>query len=758
MGIAKIARRTFLIGAAAIAGGVAVGYYYVNKPYANPLEDDLAEGESTFNPFVKISADNTITIITPRAEMGQGIHTSLAALVAEELDVGLEDIVAEHGMADFAYYNGGLLEDGVPFAVFNESFLAEAARTAMPAIGKVLGLQVTGGSTSIKDAYEKMRQAGCATRHMLLAAAQEEFKVSPEQLEVRNKTITDPSSGQSKTFGELAALAATMDMPSDLVLRERKDWKLLGKPQKRVDLPAKVTGGHIFGIDVELPDMTYGTVKMSPRFGAKAVSFNDAPALAIPGVTKVIALETQTGNGFGIIADNTWAAFKGAEALEVEWEEASYPKTSEAMMETIAASLQTEHDQALRDDGSVVTAFADAPREEILEVDYSVPWLAHACMEPMNATAQWKDGKLSIWAPTQAPTILQMVCAGQVGVEAADVDVHTTSLGGGFGRRGEVDFAIYAVELAKHTDGRPVKVTWTREEDQRHDTYRPAAMGRMKARVKPGELPSAVDIHIACPSIMQSLMARTFPGISPAGPDNTLDHGAFDQPYTIANYRVRSSKVDLPIPIGFWRSVGNSYTGWFHESFMDEIAERAQFDPLAMRLELMKDHPTAIGALQKVAEMSGWGRKMPEGSGLGLAHMVTFGTWVAMVIEVSQKDGDISIDRVWAAADIGTAIDPEIVKAQIMSGVVFGLSSAMGQEITFENGEVVEGNFDEFDSMRMNQCPNIEVEVLETYHKIGGAGEPGTPPSIPALANAIYAATGKRLRTMPFTKDVTFVS
>jgi len=269
MGIAKIARRTFLIGAAAIAGGVAVGYYYVNKPYANPLEEDLAEGESTFNPYVKISQDNTITVITPRAEMGQGVHTSLAALVAEELDLTLDDIETEHGMADWAYYNGGMMEDGVPFAAFNESFLAEAARTAMPAIGKVLGLQVTGGSSSIKDGYDKMRQAGCATRYMLIAAAAKEFGVDRDTLKIEGKNIVDPVSRKSRTFGELATAAASMELPSELVLREPGEWKLLGKSQPRVDIPAKVTGGHIFGIDVDLPDMTYGTVKMSPRFWAK---------------------------------------------------------------------------------------------------------------------------------------------------------------------------------------------------------------------------------------------------------------------------------------------------------------------------------------------------------------------------------------------------------------------------------------------------------------------------------------------------------
>ncbi len=757
MGIAKIARRTFLIGAAAIAGGIAVGYFYVRQPYDNPLENDLAEGDYTFNPYVKISTDNTVSIITPRAEMGQGVHTSLAALVAEELDLSLEEVEAEQGPSNWAYFNGGLMEDGVPFPVFDESFMAESMRSAMPAVSKVLGLQLTGGSSSIKDAYEKMRQAGCATRYVLLDAAVKKFGVDKNTLEVKNKSVVNPANGEALTFGELVADASELPAPSEIVLREQKDWKLLGKPQARVDIPDKVTGQPIFGIDVDLPDMTYATVKISPRFGAKAKRVDDTAALAVPGVRKIVPLETQAGNGFGIIADHTWAAFKGAEALEVEWEDVSYPKDNDSIFARIEEALSTPHDQSLRNEGDVEIAFADAPREDLLESEYRVPYLAHACMEPMNATAQWKDGKLIVWAPTQAPTIIQMMCSGQVGVESDDVTVHNTKLGGGFGRRGEIDFATYAVELAKHTDGNPVKVTWSREEDTRHDMYRPAAIGRMKARIKSGELPTALDIHIGSPSIVASMMSRL--GQSAGGPDNTISHGAFDQPYQIANYRVRSSKADVSIPIGFWRSVGNSFTGWFHESFMDEIAEKAGKDPLDLRLELMKEHPTAIGVLNKVAEMSGWNARdqLPEGQGLGLAHVVSFGTWVAMVIKVEMVDDEVKMTDIWAAADIGTAIDPDNVKAQIMSGAVFGLSAALGQEINFADGEVVEGNFDEFDSMRMNQCPNIHVEVLETYHKVGGAGEPGTPPSIPALANAIYAATGNRIRTMPLSHEVDFV-
>ncbi len=756
MGIAKIARRTFLVGAAAFAGGVAIGYYYVSQPYDNPLEGNLAEGETTFNPYISIAPDNTISIYNPRAEMGQGVHTTLAALVAEELDVSLEDVEVKPAMGSFAYYNDAMLAEGGPFPFFDESFMANTMRSAMKPLSKVLGLQVTGGSSSTVDAFEKMREAGCAARHLLLAAAAEKFGVSVDSLETGNKSVTDPSSGKSATYGELAASASKASLPSDMKLKDEADWKILGKSPNRVDIPSKVTGGHIFGVDVDLPDMVYGTVKISPKFGSKAKSADKEAALAVPGVLDIVDIAVSTGSGFGIIAENTWAAFKGAEALEVEWEDATYPADSESMFAKIAEAFEKPADFSLRDDGDVDVAFADAPQEEILEAEYKVPWLAHACMEPMNATAQWKDGVLDIWAPTQAPTILQMTCSSLVGVESEDVRVHTTMLGGGFGRRGEVDFALYAVEMAKKTDGKPIKVTWSREEDTRHDTYRPAMLAKYRARVKSGEVPSALEAHHAGPSIIKSVLDRTFPGFGAGGPDKTLIEGAFDQPYTLANYRVSGHVADLPIPVGFWRSVGNSCNAWFHESFMDEIAEKSGLDPLAMRLELMKDYPAAIGALKKAAEMSNWGRKMPEGKGLGLAHTLSFGTWVAMVIEVTNEDDEIKIDHVWAAAELGKVLDPKIVKAQIMSAAIYGLSSAMGQEITFEEGEVVEGNFDEFDAMRMYQCPEIHVELLQTYHKMGGAGEPGMPPTLPALANAIYQATGNRIRTMPLSGEVDF--
>ncbi|MEC9342937.1 MAG: molybdopterin cofactor-binding domain-containing protein, partial [Pseudomonadota bacterium] len=550
--------------------------------------------------------------------------------------------------------------------------------------------------------------------------------------------------------------AANQDPPSSVELKPKSEWKLLGKPQKRVDLVGKVTGTAGFGIDVDLPDMLYGTVKMSPRIGAKAASFDDTATLQVPGVVKVVPIDTPTGSGFGIVAENTWAAFKGAEALDVEWEAAPYPADSEGQFAVLEEALGKAADFSLRDDGDVEIAFADAPQEEVLQAEYRVPYLAHACMEPMNATAQWKNGRLELWAPNQSPTLLQMITAPLVGVDADEVKVHTTYLGGGFGRRAEADFPAYAVLIAKETDGRPVKVTWTREEDTQHDAYRPAAICRARARLVAGDVPSAIDMDVASTSVIQSVLRRTFPSISPMGPDKTLTEGAHDQPCKFDNYRVSGHVADLAIPAGFWRSVGNSYNSFFHECFLDEIAHASKIDPLDLRLKAMADYPAATGVLKRVAEMAGWGYKLPAGRGMGIAHTLSFGSWVAEIVQVRDGEDGMAIEKVWCAVDIGEALDPDIIKAQMMSGIVFGLSSAVGQEITFADGMVEQSNFHDFDALRMNQCPDIEVDVLETYHRMGGAGEPGTPPSVPALANAVFAATGKRVRTLPLNREIAF--
>ncbi|RWM21928.1 MAG: xanthine dehydrogenase family protein molybdopterin-binding subunit [Mesorhizobium sp.] len=753
--VGKIARRTFLIGAGAVASGVAVGYYYYRKPYPNPLEGDLAAGEATFNPYVKIGADNTITIIAPRAEMGQGISTTLAAMVAEELDVDLDQIKVEHGPASYAYYNAAILEEGGPFAFFDESMTAEIVRAGMGVVGKFLALQGTGGSASMRDGFDKMRQAGAAARQMLIAAAAQKLGIAAADLETANGSILHKASGKSLTYGAVAATAATMAPPAEIRLKDKADWKLLGKPQKRIDMLAKVTGAPIFGIDVTLPDLLYGTVKMSPRFWAKPVKADFSKAEKMPGVIKIVPIETNYGHGFGIIAENTWAAFKAAEAIDAEWAGPEYPMDSAGISEALKQALGTKG-SVMRDDGDVDIAFADAPREKIVEADYAVPYLAHATMEPMNATARLKDGVLDIWCGNQAPTLVRQLCANAVGIEQDKVSVHTTFMGGGFGRRVEVDYALCAALMAKETAGRPIKVIWTREEDMRHDAYRPASVGKFQARLGEDGMPVAIDMTIASPSLIASTLRRLFPSISPLGPDKSIVDGAYNQPYTIPNYRVTGVAAPVSIPVGSWRSVGSSINGFFHEGFLDEIAAAGKTDAVELRKKLMAAYPAAVKVVEKVAEMAKWGEALPAGKAKGMAFMLSFGSWVGEIVQVADTPSGIRIEKVWIAADVGTALDPGIIEAQLISAAVYGLSAAIGQEITFADGMVEQSNFHDYDAMRIFQCPAFEVAILENFHKMGGVGEVGTPPAAPALANAIFALTSKRIRTLPLSKEVTF--
>jgi len=757
----KILRRTFLIGTAVIAGGVAFGTYVVKKSIPNPLEGKTAKGESTFNPYIKITSDNQITIIAPRAEMGQGISTSLAALVAEELDVDMASIKVEHGPPSAAYYNGVMLEDASPFPHYRRDWAADTTRSAMNTVSKVLGIQATGGSTATRDGWMKMRQAGCAARETLKLAAANREGVNIDQLKTENGHVI---AGDKKIpYGELAMAAALLDPPSDIKLKPKEDWKIIGKPVPRKDMLAKVTGAPIFGIDVRLPDMLFATVRMNPRLGGKMKSYKSEAALKIPGVVKIIDMTGETeekfGGGFAVIATNTWAAFQGADTVEVDWGEAPYPPTSDEISKVLQAAIKNPAVTATtREDGDALLNFADAPRENIIEAEYSVPYLAHATMEPMNSTAWLRDGKLDVWSGHQAPTIALDHVAQEVGIDEENVNLHITHLGGGFGRRFEIDAPRFAARVAKATNGKPVQVIWQREEDMTHDTYRPASIAKFRALIGDDGIPKAIDWKLASPSIIASVIGRTFPSIPPAGPDSTMVQGAFDQAYEFENFRLRTSKADIDIPIGFWRSVGHSCNAYYLETFLDEIAVKSKQDPLDLRLNLLKHHHEAIGVLNKVAEMSNWKTTTKPGHGKGLAFHLSFGAWVAQVIEVSDSSDGIKLENIWCACDLGTVVDPAIVKTQMQSGIIYGLSAAMDQEITFADGMAEQTNFDTYDALRINQCPNIEVEIVSNATIMGGAGEPGTPPSFPALGNAIFAATGKRLRAMPFSKEVDFFS
>jgi isoquinoline 1-oxidoreductase beta subunit len=743
----KIARRTFLIGSAAVAGGVAFGVYQYRRELPNPLE--VGEGEVTLNPWIIIDQEG-VTLVAARAEMGQGVYTTLPALVAEELDVAWEDVRVIHGPAAQAYYNAGLMSHALPSTDYDRTAWQEMMVEAMGVLPKMIGLQVTGGSTSTLDAYEKLRQAGATAREVLKQAAAERLGLPIGSLSTQDGRVIAPG-GIELTYAELAEDAAAIDPPRNVALRPSSEWKYLGRSMPRLDMVGKVTGMADYGIDVRLPGMRFATVRMNPRLGGEMLSFDASAAEAIPGVERVIDM----GTGIAVVASNTWLAMRAAEAVEIEWGSAPYPETSQALMEVIRAALDGEPNSMLRDEGDV-ERMEVTPSDRVIEAEYTVPWLAHATMEPMSAAAHFTGDRLEIWTGSQAPGFAERAAAEAVGLEPEQVTCHVTYLGGGFGRRGENDFAVLAARVAQAMEGTPVSVTWSREEDMRHDFYRPAAAARMRGVIRNG-FAHALEGRVAAPSVTRQSMAR-LTGNAPPGPDKGHVEGMFNQPYAIPNYRVTGHLADLDVPIGFWRSVGNSFNGFFMESFIDEMAVASGRDPLGFRLELARnEHAPTAGVLEAVAEMSGWSAPRAEGTGMGVAMTHSFHTPVAVVVEVADRDGEIALTRAWVACDVGTALDPSIIEAQMVGGLVFGLSAAMMEEISFAGGEVEQWNYPDYDAMRMSQMPEVEVRILETQAHLGGVGEPATPPAMPALANAVYDLTGERIRDLPLNRRVRFV-
>ncbi|KIC18694.1 xanthine dehydrogenase family protein molybdopterin-binding subunit [Leisingera sp. ANG-Vp] len=734
--IAKIARRTFLIGSAAIVGGVAFGAYYVSRPAPNPLKP--GEGEAALNPFVLID-QNGVTLFAPRAEMGQGVKTSWAALIAEELDVELDQVRVLHGPAAKAYYNSAFMADALPGKGYDTSNFKHSIGEALGHLGKVLSLHGTGGSTSMKDGFKRMRLAGASARETLKQAAAERLGLSRSQFSTANGAVIAPD-GTAIPYADLAMEAAKLE-PVEADLRRKSAWRLIGKSQPRLDMVEKATGTAEFGIDVRLPGMKFAALRMNPRQGSGMKGFDASAASAMPGVEKVIDM----GAGVAVVASNTWLAMQAVEAIEVEWEDAPYPPETDQVFARIAEAFDDEPNSVMRDDGN-----ADQRPEGATELtaEYQVPYLAHATMEPMNATALLERDKLTVWCGNQMPTFTQSKCAAEAGLESEQADIRTTYLGGGFGRRVEFDYAVLATRVAKAMPGVPVQLTWSREEDMRHDMYRPGAMARMRGAVKDGQA-VLLDGKVAAASPTHQAMQR-LAGFTPSGPDKVHVEGFFNPPYAIPNFRMAGHLSDVQIPIGFWRSVGNSFNAFFVESFIDEMAHAASTDPMDFRLGLARQEwAPAAGVLEAVKEMSGWTGQTPEGTGRGVAMCYSFGTPVAEVIEVVEEEGSIRIAKAWIACDMGQAVDPEIVKAQMFGGMAYGLSAACFGEITFSDGAAEQGNFPDYDALRMHTMPETEVQVLETQAHMGGAGEPGTPPAAPALANALFDLTGKRARQLP---------
>lgn len=704
-----ISRRRFLELGGSAAGGLLLGFHL---PVGGAGERFAAAnaklGEApAVNAWLRIAPDDSVTILVAEAEMGQGVYTSMPMLVAEELEVDWARVRAEMAPVTPAYDS------------------------------RVSGRQSTGGSTSVRQGFDQLREVGAQAREMLRRAAAERWGVPLEACSAEGGRVLHRETGRALRYGELAAAASRLEPPASVTLKDPERWSILGKPTRRLDTPAKSNGSAIFGTDVRVPGMLFGMVMACPVLGGRLVRVDSAPALAVPGVRAVVPTERAAI----VVADTTWNARKGLSRLAPEWDEGPLLTLDSAQIrERLRRGLDA--DAALAHaEGDVSAVFGGA--ERVHEAVFEVPFLAHATMEPMNATAHVRGDSADVWVPTQSRTSTRDEVAAMLGLAPERVRVHSTFLGGGFGRRLERDFAFDAV-AASRAVGAPVQVLWSREEDMRHDFYRPASTARMRAALDAAGRPTGLHVRIACPSIL----ARIVPGWSEGEVDGAAVEGLDELPYAIANQRVEYAQVETGVPVGFWRSVGNSQNGFFVEAFVDELARAAGADPLAFRLALLGERPRCAAVLHKVAAMAGWGRAKP-GRHLGLALFAGYDSIVAQVAEVSVESNRVRVHDVHCAIDCGLVLNPDTVAAQMESAIVFGLSAALMGEITISKGRVEQRNFTDYRMLTLESAPSIHVHIVPSAQRPGGVGEPGIPPIAPAVANAVAAATGNPVRTLP---------
>jgi len=702
-------RREFL-KTSAVASGVAVLGMYV--PGMGGNEAKAAGSLHTPNVWVHIADDNSITLLSHMSEMGQGVHTSLPMLIAEELNVDVNSVKVATAPANPAYING------------------------------LLGAQITGGSTAIRDAWEKLRVGGAQVRTMLVQAAASKWGVDASTLTANNGVVS--GGGKSATYGELASAAAALPVPKEVKLKDPSQFRVVGKPLNRLDTPAKVNGTAEFGIDARVPGMVYASIEQSPVIGGKPVSFDAAKAKTMPGVIDVV----QIADGVAVVADTYWHAFNARKkGLKVKFEDGPVASISTPGM--WAAIKNAEKDikpiKIRPDVGDAAGAIAGAAK--VVKASYTTGMMAHQPLEPMNMIADVQGDRCELTGPTQFQQGAQGTAAAVLGIKPENVTVRTTYLGGGFGRRIELDFISQAVQVSKAV-GRPVKVLWNREDDMKHDFYRPAGLNRIEAGLDASGNPVGVKFQLTSQSITQ----RAF-GL----PKNTLD--PFMVEASVPLYSVPNTSHDVIIHdtgfrVGYLRAVSHTMNCFANESFMDELAHAAGKDPVAYRLGLLGNEPRIANVLKIAAEKSGWGRKLPKGRALGVAIMEGYGTYMAQVAEVSVTEGNIKVHKVWVVSDQGNMVNPEIVRQQLESGIVYGLSGALYTENTLANGRIQQANFNDFTPIRQNQSPVIDVTLVESANKPGGVGEPSTSLIGPAVANAIFAATGKRLRSMPLAKGL----
>jgi isoquinoline 1-oxidoreductase beta subunit len=709
MTAALASRRSFLQAAATAGGGLMLG---ISLPLANGEAQTTGAGVFAPNAFVGIEGDGRIVLTMPYVEMGQGTYTAIPMLIAEELEVDLKQVQLEHAPPNEKLYGNPLLG----------------------------GIQATGNSNAVRASWQPLRQAGATARTMLVSAAAKRWAVDPASCRAQSGEVLHLPTGRRLKYGDLSADAARLPVPQNVALKKPEDFKLIGTPAKRLDTPAKVNGTAVYGIDARPPGVKIATLAQSPVFGGRVKSVDDMKAKAVKGVRQIVRLD----DAVAVVADHMGAAKKGLAALVIDWDDGPHAKLNTS---AIAAELE----KATLGPGAVAQNVGDAGKAMAgaatkVEATYQAPFLAHATMEPMNCTVHVRKDGCEVWVGSQVLARAQAAAAKAAGLPLDKVVVHNHLIGGGFCRRLEVDGVTRAVEIAKQVDG-PVKVVWTREEDIQHDMYRPYWFDRMSAGLDDKGKPVAWNHRFAGSSVI----ARWVPPAFNNGLDPDTTEGAIDLVYALPNMHVEYQRVEPPgIPTAFWRSVGPSHTVFVVESFIDELAAAAKQDPVAYRLALLDKTPRAKAVLALAAEKAGWGRPLPPRAGRGVSLQFVFATYMAQVAEVEvSNDGTVRVRRVVCAVDCGSVVNPDTVQAQVQSAVNFGITAALYGEITLKNGRVEQTNFDTYQMLRINEAPAIEVHIVSNREPPGGMGEPGTSAIAPAVANAIFAATGKRLRKLP---------
>ena len=739
--IGKIARRAFLIGSAAIAGGVAFGAYYVRRPHDNPLAADLAPGEASFNAWVRVSGDQ-ITLITPHADIGQGVAHMQSLLIAEEMDIEPGQFEIDFGQPDPAYFNAAFADEAAADFARIAPLPEGTLHSVIGAVVKVLGVQGTGGSTSVPDSFDKLRTAGAVARETLKAAAAAQTGVAVADLRTEAGAVILPD-GTSLPYTSLAAAAAEIEPVTNVTLRQPSEWRLIGQPTERLDIAAKSTGLQNFGIDLSVEGMVHATTRTNPRRGPM-LSYDASVAEGMPGVSGIV----EVTNGVAVIANNTWRAIQAANAITFEWGPAPYhAEQAEHWAELEASFTEERLNQEWRNDGDVSAAGTD------IDVEYRAPYVAHQPLEPLNAIVRVTEDQTEVWTGHQMPGFLAQVVAAITGQDPSQITLHNQYSGGSFGHRLELEYVKLATEIAVQMPGTPVKLTLSREEDFVQDFPRHIALAHGRGAVADGQVTS-VDVEVAAAPVIASQMGRM--GMAAGGPDSQLAAAIFNAPYAVENFRTRAYAAPNLAPVSSWRSVGASFGGFFIESLMGELIHEAGADQVEERLRLIDD-PVAHAVLSRCAEMADWGAERADNQGRGVALAHSFGVPVAEIIDVTATDRGIRIDDVWVVADPGIVVDPDNIENNIQGGVIWALGHAINSEHTYADGMAQQTNYHAAEGMRMYQTPRIHVETLSNQDHIRGMGEPPVPPAPAALANAIFDATGTRIREMPFWNHIDFV-